>query len=391
MAERDGRRLSGMGTSSNSHPDLPATGSPSASDLLTSIPGLLGFIPDRSLVIVACADDGTVMVGVRNDLAWAADGPAAEVHRMILADVAEVVARHEAGSVIAVVVDDRCDPDDLPVAALMAMVDEAFASTGGLYAGFVLREMNQGASWQTVWWPALDVERMCVRGLRESGITQIPVQIPESGAGHIGDPTSSPTALRRALSSGRVVLATRAEITSMLDPRWCECEVCTGTIHPAESLSATSPTTADRMAMMLGLLGARDELSCTSVGEAGRALRDRKVRDVLLVLSVTGLRVDAERLWRQLTCRLRGADRASAATLLAHLHYVAGEGTYAAMALETALRADPSASMARLLERALSVGAPPSLLRESLGYAYDLAHEHGILLPPRTLWVEAAG
>ncbi|MCB1293509.1 MAG: DUF4192 family protein, partial [Gordonia sp.] len=82
---------------------------------------------------------------------------------------------------------------------------------------------------------------------------------------------------------------------------------------------------------------------------------------------------------------LTGSARASAASLLAHLHYIAGEGAYAAVALDTALDADPEWSLAVLLSRALHSGAHPAMLWATVGYSYELAASLGVDLPQPTM------
>ncbi|MBU6348437.1 MAG: DUF4192 family protein, partial [Actinomycetales bacterium] len=65
-------------------------------------------------------------------------------------------------------------------------------------------------------------------------------------------------------------------------------------------------------------------------------------------------------------------DVASLATLLAGCAWLDGNGALASIALEKALSADPSYSLARLLDRAISNNVPPSVWTDSLAaVSYD--------------------
>jgi len=58
--------------------------------------------------------------------------------------------------------------------------------------------------------------------------------------------------------------------------------------------------------------------------------------------------------------------REAIATLAGVSYYLAGDGVRALIAAEQALRANPEARMARMLDQALALGLPPSMLRAEL-------------------------
>ena len=71
--------------------------------------------------------------------------------------------------------------------------------------------------------------------------------------------------------------------------------------------------------------------------------------------------------------------------LLAHLHYIAGEGAYAAVALDTALDADPEWSLAVLL----SWRCIPAPTRDAVGYRrlfFTNSPPHSASIFPNRRW-----
>lgn len=89
-------------------------------------------------------------------------------------------------------------------------------------------------------------------------------------------------------------------------------------------------------------------------------------------------------MWMRLARSLTGRAGAAAATLLAHLHYMAGEGAFASVAVERALELDPDYYLAHLLSTALEHGMRPSGLAEVVGYSFTLGRELGVGLPEQS-------
>lgn len=98
-----------------------------------------------------------------------------------------------------------------------------------------------------------------------------------------------------------------------------------------------------------------------------RALSHHEVKDECLAAALTPNPEAAERLWTVLVRALPAPERAEPAVLLAMSAYLRGAGTLAAVALRTALDANPAHTLAQLLSTALTQAAmPPDHLRTML-------------------------
>lgn len=94
------------------------------------------------------------------------------------------------------------------------------------------------------------------------------------------------------------------------------------------------------------------------------ALTDHRVRDAVLAYRDPGIVAAAELLWTALVRHTPAPARAEPAVCLAVAAYLRGEGTLAAIAVDTALAADPTHQLATLLQQALRLALPPARLRE---------------------------
>ncbi|AZG44174.1 DUF4192 domain-containing protein [Gordonia insulae] len=369
-----------MPSSHSGRPLAPAS-------LLTAVPGLLGFIPDRSLILIAFGDDTrTVRTAMRHDLVLDDAGELVPTLRTVLTELAEVCARNDVRAVVLVIADNRYPSGDDRYRRVCALADRRFVDLGGIAAGFVVPEFVDGARWQTVWGPR---PSRIGASFDHSSLTPIAGTAPTRG--RLGDPHTSPTAVHRAVHSGRRVLARRADMEEMLK----SLPHCAGP-HRDPSDRADLAATGDGallravvgQVVAIAAPGGRAEppvLDCATVTMLGVALTRLRVRDALLAFAVTDHRHAAETLWRDLARRLTGTPKASAATLLAHLHYINSEGGYAGVALDCALTADPVWSLARLLDSALRAGLPPDSLKGMIDDCYDVAQELGVPLPAPTI------
>lgn len=114
------------------------------------------------------------------------------------------------------------------------------------------------------------------------------------------------------------------------------------------------------------------------------ALTIAEIRDVCLAMAVppgTQAALAAERLWLTLVRELPAPERAEAATLLGYTAYMRGDGTFAGMALDNALAADPNHVLAGLLKTVLRRGMSPDQLL-GLALAADPAGVAGFGLGP---------
>ncbi|OPX15621.1 DUF4192 domain-containing protein [Gordonia sp. i37] len=387
-----------------------------ATTLLSAVPALLGFIPSRSLIVVVLQSPNSVRVAMRYDLSLTPDGRATDELLVVAESFGHIVRRHGGGPVLAVIADDRYSPHDDRYRQVFSLADDCLADSGGLAQGFVVTAFERHAPWQLIW-------RRCA-GPTVAGVGGRPA------SGTMADPYTSPTAVAEAVSTGRRILGDRSEMAAMLTPLpHCDsthCDslkcgfpssdspICTESIAvqpvsartelrlaPPRGERATRPALAgiesdggiepregrngELLRAVLRAMQAPGVPDCATMTVLHRAITTLPVRDAALACAVTDLRADAENLWRTLTRRLRGTGRASAATLLAHLHYIGGEGAFAGVALDCALAADPGWKLATLLDQALRGGATPSLLWEMIDESYGIATDLGVVIPRATL------
>lgn len=350
--------------------------------LLAAVPGLLGFVPEQSIVLLVFRDERAVAATMRHDLELTRGGLPTAGMKQLFARLGGIAAGYDAVGTVAVIVDDRYPPTDGRYVRTAAAVNRAFKPAGGLSAAFAMNEAAAGARWHTVWRPAAN------------RTSPAPFRGPVLETGVLSDPSSSPTALERAVASGRRILARRSEMESLLTPEpHCSDPDCHAEC-PEPSRRPPDETDARGLRLTLAVVdrivtGDDIDLTCDELNRIAAALVSVHVRDALLGLSLTGLRPAAEDLWRLLTRRLTGTARAASATLLGHLHYMAGEGAYAGVAFRVAHDADPDYNLANLLDTALINGMRPCDLGGLAELAHDVAKQLGADLPPAVY--EAAG
>ncbi|WP_156378050.1 DUF4192 domain-containing protein [Williamsia sp. Leaf354] len=328
-------------------------------DLIAAVPAMLGFVPQRSLVLLTFGGSGSrVEVTMRHDIDLDPFGEPSEAMCAVIEHLCGVCLRERASAVVAVVVDDRIPGDDPRWASVFDVIDLGLADLG-LAAGFATDEIASGARWYTAW------------GHPDHHLA----------GGRLADPRFTPTAVAHAVTTGRVMAGSRAEMTAAVEPgAHCERGICAADA----TVSGPTPDDTTRLRLVLAAVdsGLGTDPRCADVVALGDAIRSVHVRDALLALAASDRADDAQHLWADLTRRLRGRGRATAATLLAHLHYVAGDGAMAGIALDAALAADPGNSFATLLDESLRAGMRPDVLAELLPTSRDLARRLGVALPP---------
>lgn len=355
--------------------------------LLAAVPGLLGFTPERSVVLTLFADSRTLVATLRLDLVLDARGlPHPAMAQQVEQLGAIVVGYPDVAGVVAIVVDDRSShagagTEPGSYRPLCRLIERHFGAVGGLSAAFVLSELASGAPWSTAWHP---------RPRRGRPRPPAPFVRPVPDSGRLSDPAISSVALERAVTSGRSVLPTRSALVEALAPGpHCDSACC----RPRQPVVPPAPPgTRERdgarrviecLERIAGVRGGGVTLECAEVNALAEALCSVHTRDLLLALSATALRDAAEVLWLRLTRGLTGRAGAAAATLLAHLHYIRGEGAFALVAVQRALELDPEYNLARLIDSALAHGMRPADLSDVVGYSYELATSLGVDLPPR--------
>jgi len=332
--------------------------------LIAALPAVLGFVPEKSLVLVAL-EDGRMGSVMRADLsADLADN---------IGRLAEIAATSGAETVVAVIVDadgalcPMCNDDHR---RLSDTLSESLQTHGvGLFAVHVVDRVEVGGSWR------------CIDGCGEAGTVE--------------DPAASPVAVAAVLD-GRRLYGRRSDlhaVVALADP------VRTASLIGPITLQATEresdwqedPNGRGRRDVQGAIDMAGRVLAGFQPGEAELAelacgLTDVAVRDTLYALAVGSQAAAAEALWALLCRSLPDPWRVEALVLLAFSAYARGDGPLAGIALEAALRSDPDHRMAGMLDVALQSGMRPEQIRELTGTGYRLAKRLGVRLPPRRLF-----
>ncbi|GHE08083.1 DUF4192 domain-containing protein [Klenkia taihuensis] len=353
-------------------------------ELAAALPHLLGFHPQESLVLVALTGDRAHRVGVtlRVDL----PGPAP------VEDLAEEAVRrlgHEPpAAVVAVVVTEG--PDDVARLDPAELLD---VPVGDLDPVGVRLLRTRDAAGDVLDLPRRDVVHAVGRALAERGVPLLEALLVrdgrcfdygctapccDPGAGHpLPGGTSSLAAA--AVLDGRVLAADRAEVVGRLAPVTGPAALA---VHRACAVVGAEQAVALRelgwarvveraWARVLDGVAAHRPGRTAALGDQqvaalGWALTDVEVRDRAAVLAVGPDACAAAALWLDLTRRLPDPLTAAPATLLAAAAWARGDGTTARAALDRALAAQPSCSLALLLADGLDAGLPPSVVREWL-------------------------
>ena len=333
--------------------------------LIAALPAVLGFVPEKSLVLVT-VDRGEMGCVMRVDLSdELADS---------LEHVADVAAAARPDSAIAVVIDEEgancrmCNDEHRVLADLLTT---ELAERGiELLAAHVVDRVAAGGRWH------------CADGC--------------GNAGTVEDPSASPMAMAAVLD-GRRLYARRAElqqVIEVIDP--ARTDALADTIGGCSSDLAERPDDAARADIEAAIAAAARvadaaELTDDELARLGRALTDLRVRDTLYALAVGESAGQAESLWAVLSRTLPEPWRVEALVLLAFSAYARGDGPLAGVSLEAALRADPTHRMAGMLDTALQSGLRPEQIRDLAVTGYRLADRLGVQLPPMRAFGRRAG
>jgi hypothetical protein len=309
--------------------------------LITSIPSLLGFVPEHSLILLPIAGGalGTVM---RVDLG--------EHTAEVSGRLAAVAAGHEADSAIVVVV----DPHGGDHTDLVEVLADALTIRGIRMAGaVVVDDITAGGRWH-----CLD---SCGAG------------------GTLEDPAAGILAAAAVLD-GRRLYRNRGEMESLVaqDPATVErvsAALAAGSV-PTDPREAVESIIATARALANGTVPTAAEIA-----SAATTLLDHQVRDMLLAFALTGDSHAAEDFWTMLARSVPSPWRVEALALLAVYAYVRADGPLAGIALEAALQDDPSHPLASMLDCALQTGMRPNDIRLLAEVGYRVAREAGVNLP----------
>ena len=389
MTDRVGSLCSMTTHSGTPHPRTPRSSIPrtrisGAHDIIAAVPAFLGFVPHRSLVLICLSESATGTYAIdtvmRHDLSLPGavhtldddfPGPVTRETVEVIDRFAVLCARNRVQSAFAVIVDDRASSTDTNwnidhrFRAVASRLDTELRRHGtSVIRVFLTPRLESGQKWTSVTGPAED--------------------------GTVGDPATSPIALAYMLE-GRTTHGSREMLEESLAPldTGFSREVAAYLLsvrrrHPGSDrvrleavlgkLASWAAEPPDRPAVVA--------LSPLETAEFGVALTSVMVRDSLLAVTLTGFADIAEQLWTVLMRTLPAPERVCPAALAAFAAYARGDGALASLAVDVALDADPSYSLARLLERSLHAGARPEMIREVALSGYAVAEMCGVRLPP---------
>ena len=333
--------------------------------LIAALPAVLGFVPEKSLVLVTVdrGDMGCVMrVDLSDDLVRS------------LEHVADVAAAARPDSAIAVVIDEEgancrmCNDEHRELAGLLTTV---LADRGiELLAAHVVDRVAAGGRWH------------CADGC--------------GNAGTVDDPSASPLAAAAVLD-GRRLYARRAELQEVIDVvDSARTEALAEVIEDSTPGPVERPDDAARADVEAAIAAASRVADAAELGDdvlvrLAWALTDIRVRDTLYALAVGENAGQAESLWAVLSRTLPEPWRVEALVLLAFSAYARGDGPLAGVSLEAALRGDPTHRMAGMLDTALQSGMRPEQIRDLAITGYRLADRLGVQLPPMRSFGRRAG
>lgn len=333
--------------------------------LIAALPAVLGFVPEKSLVLVT-VDRGEMGCVMRVDLS----------DELVdsLEHLADVAAAARPDSAIAVVIDQEgfnCRMCNDEHRALADQLTTVLAERGiELLAAHVVDQVAAGGRWRCA--------DRC------------------GNAGTVEDPSASPMAVAAVLD-GRRLYARRAELLQVIeltDPT--RTDTLADVIAGGQSDPALRPDEAARADIEAAMSAAARVADAAELGDddlarLAWALTDLRVRDTLYALAVGETAAQAESLWAVLSRTLPEPWRVEALVLLAFSAYARGDGPLAGVSLEAALRGDPTHRMAGMLDTALQSGLRPEKIRDLAITGYRLADRLGVQLPPMRAFGQRAG
>jgi hypothetical protein len=329
--------------------------------LIAALPAILGFVPEKSLVLVS-VDAGELGAVLRVDLT--------EQLADRVGHLAEVAAAPGPAAAIAVIIDadgarcPECNEEQRQLCA--ALTEELSRHDIVLWAAHVVDRVAAGGRWH------------CVDGCGAGGL--------------VDDPSASPLAAAAVLD-GRRLYPRRADLQAVIaaddSARSAAVAAAIGEHTPThDAARRADPDGCARRAV-------EDMIATAAAVTAGRrpkdaelaalgcALTDVSVRDTLFALAVAENAAEAETLWALLSRTLPEPSRVEALVLLAFSAYARGDGPLAGVSLEAALRCTPAHRMAGMLDTALQSGLRPEQIRELADTGYRLSRRLGVRLPPR--------
>ncbi|MBJ8345047.1 DUF4192 domain-containing protein [Antrihabitans sp. YC2-6] len=351
-------------------------------ELFAAVPALLGFPPERSLVLVCLHGPRNSRLGgvMRHDLVLprSADGGVTPVMDAAIDRFASVCGREGVRAAVALIVDDTADHEDEEysaacVAVVEQLAEQLHAFGTALDGAYIVEEIDEGAPWSSLW------------GDFRFGV--------------LPDPAASSVAAAHVME-GRQIRRSRGELVDMLAPgdsreRFLVARAVAAGVHSAvlavdlaearEDPDDRSRRQLEHVLWQISNLASGERLLAPEIAELWFAVANLDVRDALLALAAGDQAEAAEQLWLRMAKLLPANGRAEAAALLGFSAYVRGEGPYAGVALTAALQANPKHRLAGMLDAALQNGMRPHTLQKLVDAGYAAARRLGVTLPPPAL------
>jgi hypothetical protein len=337
----------------------------SPGQLIAALPAVLGFVPERSVVLVTI-ERGQLGCAMRADLGDEALGAALQMVDVAAASRPEraiLVIVDEAGSSCRLCNDEHRELSD-------AVRDALGIHDITLWATHVVDRVAAGGRWH------------CVDQCGSRGV--------------VDDPASSPLAAEAVLD-GRRLYTKREELLEAIsvtdqDRAGALAQLIDAVSHAGGDRPDAAARRDVELAMAMAAELARGgPVTDGEIAQLVQALADPRVRDTMYALAVGSNSGEVEALWTLLARVLPAHWRTEVLVLLAFSAYVRGDGALAGVALLEANRANPEHKMARMLDQALQTGMRPDQIREVARTGFRLAKRIGVQLPPRRIYRRRAG
>ncbi|HEX5116277.1 MAG TPA: DUF4192 domain-containing protein [Pseudonocardiaceae bacterium] len=297
-------------------------------ELIGFVPGILGFHPADSLVVVIFGENDAATV----DLMMRVDLPEPEQYEHVIDKLCGTLVWQQADAVVLIVVGG---PDTLSHRDLLIACESRFAETGIRTTHKLWTESTTaGARWHCY------VESDC------SGVVTNTTPVDQVNGVH----------------------PSRADLVATLTP-----DDDDALSRRAYLLAAAAGADKVDAATLLQIVDAAvDDATCGELPNSDHhivalsmALCDHVVRDACIVQPDEAHHQAAEQLWAVLTRATPAPERAEPACLLALSAYQHGNGVLATIALECAEAADPGHRLAEQIRNALILGCPPARMRHA--------------------------
>ena len=340
----------------------------STAELLGTVPHLLGFAPQASLVVLVTGPPrDQIKVTLRYDLPDPpATGAVADIaaHAVGIAESQRATAMTVIGYGPAALVDPLAVAFPVAIDGTDLVLRDFFRVENGRYWSYTCGNEaccpSAGKPFDPAGFPAASVLDRSARGVLPDRSALAAQVAPLGGIAAV----SMRQATRRAEAHANRLLKKVTKSHRIGAAR---------RMVAAEGLNAVSTIIGTYRAG--GSYATDYQLAWVTV-----ALKDLRVRDDAWARMDPKFSDAHRRLWTDLTRRAQPGHVAAPASLLAFVAWQSGDGALANVALDRALADNPTYSMALLLSQVISVGTPPSMAQlpmtpEEVAASYDAAEQ----------------